>query len=223
MKTAAGRIEEIFLDGSARIRCPPEAVPAPGQYLLVHARASPLPLAVPVFYSDSAPQGFRSAPALPAEWNPGISLSMRGPIGRGFSVPPAARKLALIAFDDSPSRLRGVLSLALRQKAEVALVCDYPTGDLPEIVEVHPLQFIPEILQWADFTAMDAARENLNQLKDMLGDRIPAAAGGEAQILIRTPMPCGALAECGVCAVTFRHGWKLTCRDGPVFGWKEVF
>src|SRR5690606_34348922 len=48
MKTATGSIEEIFLDGSARITCLPELIPAPGQYLLAHAAASDSPLAIPL-------------------------------------------------------------------------------------------------------------------------------------------------------------------------------
>ena len=30
-------------------------------------------------------------------------------------------------------------------------------------------------------------------------------------------MPCGGAAECGICAVPFGRGWKLACKDGPVF------
>ena len=41
--------------------------------------------------------------------------------------------------------------------------------------------------------------------------------GGEAQALVRTPMPCGALADCGVCTVRTSRGPKLACKDGPVF------
>ncbi|MBI3152940.1 MAG: hypothetical protein HYZ21_12455, partial [Chloroflexi bacterium] len=45
---------------------------------------------------------------------------------------------------------------------------------------------------------------------------------GEAQVLIRTQMPCGALAECGICAVMVGQQWKMACKDGPVFDWKEL-
>jgi NAD(P)H-flavin reductase len=41
-------------------------------------------------------------------------------------------------------------------------------------------------------------------------------------VLLRTQMPCGALAECGVCAVRTRGGWKMACKDGPVFDWREL-
>jgi NAD(P)H-flavin reductase len=222
MKTAKGIVEELFLDGSARISCPPELIPAPGQYLLAHANASPDLLPVPLFSSDSTPNGFRSAPPLPRIWRPGDALTVRGPIGHGFVLPPAARKMALIAFDDSPARLHGLIPLALKQGAEIVLVSDKVTEDLPEIIEVQPLKAMHEILQWADFAALDAARENLNQLQGMLRGQNQAGLQCEAQVLVRTPMPCGALAECGVCAVMVHHEWKMICKDGPVFSLKEL-
>lgn len=221
MKTAKGSVEETYLDGSARIACPPELTPAPGQYLLAHADASSDPLPVSLFSSDSTSNGFRSAPPLPHGWHPGDLLTIRGPIGHGFSIPHAARKAALIAFDDSPARLRGLISVALKQGAEIVLVSDLAAEDLPEIIEVQPLKAMLDILQWADYAAVDAARENLNRLRGMLGEQNQAGLKCEAQVLVRTQMPCGALAECGVCAVMFHHEWRMACKDGPVFNLKE--
>src|SRR3972149_7391694 len=117
MKIGEGQLHEIYLDSGARITCPPELIPAPGQYLLAHARGSDSPLAVPIFFSDSAPNGFRSAPLVNSTWLPGTRLNLRGPLGHGFSISASARKVALIAFDDSPARLRGLISIALKQKA----------------------------------------------------------------------------------------------------------
>ena len=222
MKTATGSIEEIFLDGSARIVCPADLVPAPGQYLLAHAIASNDPLPVPLFSSLLSPQGFRSAPALPSAWKPGDSLTLRGPIGHGFILPPSMRKMALIAFDDSPARLLGLIAPALKKNAEIVLVSDSAMADLPEIVEVQPLPALLDALQWSDYVAMDVSRENLPRLKEMLGRNPQAAAKSEAQILIRAPMPCGALADCGVCALPLHHEWRMVCKDGPVFSLREL-
>jgi len=217
MKNGEGQLSEIYLDSRAQILCPPDLIPAPGQYTLAHARGSDDPLAVPVFFSDSAPNGFRAVPFLPLAWRPGTQLNLRGPLGHGFSIPPFARKVALIAFDDSPARLRGLISIALKQDAEIVLVCNSVVDDIPEAVEVQPLQAMTDIYQWADYAALDVARENLNQLGKMLGVGGQARAPREAQVLVRAPMPCGALAECGVCALTIRHEWKMICKDGPVF------
>ena len=236
MKIGEGQLHEIYLDSGARITCPPELIPVPGQYLLAHAPASDSPLAVPVFFSDSAPNGFRCAPLLKSAWLPGTRLNLRGPIGHGFLIPPAARKVAMIAFDDAPVRLHGLIAVALKQNAEVVLVCDSAVKDLPEVVEIQPLQVLREIIQWADYAAMDVRRENLHQLMEMLGKQEHVRARSEAaaltarpsltvskgQVLVRAPMPCGALAECGVCALTLRHKWKMICKDGPVFDIKEL-
>jgi dihydroorotate dehydrogenase electron transfer subunit len=222
MKTVQGRLEEIFMDGSAGIVCPPELIPHPGQYLHAHADGSASPLAVSLFPSLISPSGFRSAPVVPASWRPGDVLHLRGPIGRGFSIPPASKRIAMVAFDDSPSRLRALLPIALKQNAEIVLVCDSQTGDLPEIVEVQPMNEMIEILHWADYAAFDVDRENLNRLRERLAGMNQAGAGIEAQVLIRSAMPCGGIADCGVCALTLRHDWKMICKDGPVFDLREI-
>ncbi len=222
MRNGQGLLSEIYLDSRAQINCPPELIPAPGQYLLAQARGSDSPLAVPVFFSDSAPNGFRSAPLIDSSWTPGTRLNLRGPLGHGFSIPAFARKVALIAFDNSPARLRGLISIALKQGAEVVLVSNTVLDDIPEAVEVQPLQAMFEIYRWADFAAFDVERENLIHLKENFGKLDQARSPREAQVLVRAPMPCGALAECGVCALTIKHEWKMICKDGPVFEMSEL-
>lgn len=59
--------------------------------------------------------------------------------------------------------------------------------------------------------------KSLLGLGKMLRPDAPHPTLPEAQILVRVPMPCGALAECGVCAVRLRDGVALACDDGPVF------
>jgi len=223
MKTGKGKIEELFLDGSARISCAPELIPAPGQYVLAHADGSDASLPVPLFSSLPLSQnGFRSAPPLPPFWHPGTSLSLRGPIGHGFMLPITARKIALIAFDDVPARVLGLVSLGLKQNAEIVLVTNFQQDDLPEVVEVQPLRGLGETLQWADYAAVDVSRENLNQLREMLVGKDHCTVKVEAQVLVRAPMPCGALADCGVCALSLHHEWKMVCKDGPVFALRDI-
>jgi hypothetical protein len=225
MRNGEGQLVEIYLDSRSRITCPPDLIPSPGQYILAHARGSDSSLAVPVFFSDSAPNGFRSAPFLPLAWKPGAQLNLRGPLGHGFAIPSFARKVALITFDESPARLHGLISIGLKQDAEVVLVSNMVLDDMPEAVEIQPPQALIDIYQWADFAAFDVARENLHQLGEMLGKQEQAKGSAlsvskgprEAQVLVRAPMPCGALAECGVCALNIRHEWKMICKDGPVF------
>jgi hypothetical protein len=128
----------------------------------------------------------------------------------------------LVAYDDGPARVRGLIGPALRQKAGVVLLCDSASGDLADDVEVQPLSVLGEILAWADYVALDIARENLPGLRERLGSSKPVQAARDTQVLIRTPIPCGGIAECGVCAVTMKSGWKLACKDGPVVDWNEL-
>src|SRR3990172_7565100 len=128
MHTGKGRVIELVLeDGrrSARLACPGHLIPSPGQYLL-GADAPDAVLPVPLFYTDSAPSGvapawrgtFGVAP-VPDSWQPGQEFHLRGPLGRGFALPLAARRVALVAYDDAPSRLRGLIWPALKQDAAV--------------------------------------------------------------------------------------------------------
>lgn len=227
MHTGKGRIVELILeDGGhlARISCPPGLIPSPGEYLLVgeadHASDTPLP--VPVFYTDSAAEGFIAAPLVNTSWRPGQELQLRGPLGRGLELPVSARKVALVAFDNPPVRLRGLIGPSLRQNAAVVLVCDFAPERWPNEVEVQPLATLADVMNWADYMVLDAARENLYKLGERLGWINQPPALREAQVLVRTPMPCGGVAECGVCAVNLKSGRKLACKDGPVLDWREL-
>ena len=118
--------------------------------------------------------------------------------------------------------MTGLIRQALKQHAAVVLVCHSAPESLPDDVEVQPLSALPDILEWADYLAFDVARENLQQLKEQPGKRNQWAARTGAQVLIRTPVPCGGIADCGVCAVTLKSAWRLACKEGPVFDWGDL-
>jgi NAD(P)H-flavin reductase len=224
MLTGQGELREIFLqdDGlSGRITCPSGLVPAPGQFLLASRPGSDAPLPVPLFKAADSAGGFIAAAPLPESWLPGATLHLRGPLGRGFSLPKASTRLALIALGATPARLLALLPQALAQNASVVLVSGFIPADLPAAVEVRPLADLPEIRRWSDFLAADLPREKLSTLRGLLGlsQETPFPIG---QSLIHVPMPCGALAECGVCAVTVRRGYRLACKDGPIFDLSEL-
>jgi len=222
MNNGHGTIKELLQDSRALINCPPKMIPTPGQYLLAHIAGSDSSVASSVFFSDSAANGFLAAYDSGLNLQPGTQLNLRGPLGHGFTPPTSARKIALIAFDDLPSRLRGLIPLGLKQGAEIVLVSDSQAVDLPEVVEVQPLKALTEIMNWADYTAIDILRENLFRLKEMFENENQQSTRNEPQMLIRSLMPCGGLAECGVCALANESGWRMICKDGPVFNLKDV-
>jgi len=224
MHTGKGQVFELILEDGlrhGRVSCPSNLIPSPGQYLLA-GDTSDSPLPVPLFHTDSAVQGFIAAAPIPDSWNPGTELYLRGPLGHGFDLPLSARKVGLIALDVSPARLRGLIQPALKHDAAVVIVCKTTPDHLPDEVEVHPVSALNDIVDWADYLAFDVARENLNQLKERLGKMNQVAASKESQVLIYTAIPCGGIAECGICAVTLKSTWKLACKDGPVFDWRGL-
>jgi hypothetical protein len=225
MRTAEAEILELSLEGdlpAARLACPPGLVPAPGRYLLAARPGTDDPLPVPLFAARVTPDGFLAAPPVPADWAPGTRLRLRGPLGGGFNPPPAARRVALAALGETPSRLLALLPAVLGQGAALTLLWERPFGSLPAEVEVQPPAALPEVCAWADYLALDLPRARLAELPDLLGWNLPGALPPAAQVLVETPLPCGGLAECGVCAVEVRRSWKLACKDGPVFDLAEL-
>ena len=223
MKQGTGELIELTLQNGltgGRLLCSQNLIPSPGQYLLAHEPVSEAPLPAPVFSAGSFAGGFLVAPPLPPNWRPGASLAVRGPLGRGFSMPAWAHSIALVALGETAARMKPLLAVALGQGASVALVSDLDLPDLPPEVEVRPVSALRDVAQWADYMALDLTRESLPGLREKLG---LGGRAGEAQALVVTSMPCGGLADCGVCAVTVRRGWKMACKDGPVFDLDELF
>jgi hypothetical protein len=217
---AEGRVSQVRLvDGrrAAMISDAARLAPAPGQYTLAHASGSDDPLATPLFMAKSDGREWLCAPTVPADWQPETKLSMRGPLGRGFHLDKSARRVAVIAPEGDSSRLLPLLEAALGLEAAVTLVTDHAPEDLPLQVEVQPMRLLQEVCGWSQYAAFDVDRDHLPELWARLGGQDKVRLGGVAQVLIRTPMPCGALGDCGVCTVRTRRGNRLVCKDGPVF------
>ncbi len=218
MQGIATVAELSLLDGlaAARLVCLPGLIPSPGQYVLAHPGGVDPPLATWLFPAEIFSDGFLAAPPVPSSWRPGIQLYLRGPLGRGFSLPPRARRLALLAFRCSSRVLLALLKPAFKQGAAVTLVAERIPEDLPLDVEAQPLSSLPDVCRWADYLALDLPREQLPDVRAALHDLRPVMKA-EGQVLVRTPMPCGALAACGVCSVQMGRETLLACDDGPVF------
>jgi NAD(P)H-flavin reductase len=225
VKRDTGELVELYLESGrtgGRLLCPRDLIPEPGQYLLAHDPASDAPLPAPVFNAGSVPGGFMIAPPIPRTWQPGMTLSLRGPLGKGFSMPGSAGCVALVALGETSARLNPLLADALEQDALVVLVSDLDLPDLPSEVEIQPVSALADVSTWADYIAIDMPSASLPELREKLGFGRQARSAFEAEVLVLTPMPCGGIAECGVCAVSVRRGWKMACRHGPVFDLQEL-
>ncbi len=225
MAQGIGRIMELHLESGGLggwIDCPPGMRPQPGQYLLASSPDVSEPLPHVLFPAEVMEGRLRIAAPLPPAWTVGTKLGLRGPLGRGFTLPAATRRLAMACLDDSPARLLPLAAQALRQNAAVALYARTVVAHLPEEVEVLPLDLLPEAPAWADFLALDISIATLPVLREQLGLRPHQLLGCHTQVLVRTAMPCSGLGDCGVCAVRTRDGWRLACSDGPVFDFLQL-
>lgn len=161
---------------------------------------------------------------IPFYWLPGDQIYINGPLGNGFSLPSDSHFVALLSPDGDFERLMPLANLALKQNASISLILGTMPdregflSNLPEAMEVHDLSNIQNALNWADFLAIDLKIEDLINLESLLGiseqDIIPIRQG---QVLLRAKMPCAGRAQCGICGIKTRSGWKLVCEDGPVF------
>jgi len=196
--------------------------PKPGQFLPcqpIQGGVESLTTSLfPVFGNEN------SLSPLPKTWQPGDVLAYLPPQGRGFNLPVSARRVGLVPFMVSPARLLNLTSACLDQGAAVSLfsAAAVPTellSRVPSQVEILSLADLMENLDWPDYLAMDVPRSALDRFVEHLNGR-PWQCEGE--VLIHTPMPCRGLADCGVCAVKARRGWRFVCKDGPVFPIEEV-
>jgi len=226
MQIAQCHIDETYINGwrAAQINCPKALIPAPGQYLLAQTSpAADSPLPAPIYLAATSLNGFYAANPLPAAWTPGTSLALKGPLGRGFHLPHTARRVLLASWSQTSGRVLSLLETCQRQGAEVALIADSAPEEIPLSVEVLPPAVLPEAARWADYAALDMPREQIENLlaSPPLFDPLNLLSG-YAQVLIETSVPCGGMAECGVCAVSTKNGIRLACKDGPVFGLGEL-
>ncbi|MDA1329559.1 MAG: hypothetical protein O3B43_00605 [Chloroflexi bacterium] len=228
-----GRLKELLLEpyknASALLELPRKAMPRPGQYLLANETLTlqePVPIALfpagPGSSLKSSSQGLLPMwGQLPEHWNAGTPLALRGPLGRGFTIPLRARRVAFIALAETPARLLPALIEAANKGLEITLYCDSPTRELPLNVEVHPLVMLTKPQEWADFILVDTVRGEIDGLAQKLG-AVDQFASLNGEILVLGPMPCGGLAQCGVCSLNIALGQKFICEDGPVFNLAEL-
>lgn len=209
------RLSPAGLEGT--LICPPTIRPLPGQYLMAFAPGQSDALATPLFPAGQTGEFLRVAPPLPGSWAVGMRLQVRGPFGNGFRLPVGARKVALAAFGCGPERVLPLAGLALAQDAAVVLYASAIPENLPSDVEIMPLEQLGDVLEWADYLALDLAENQRDQWQLAVGLKDGKKFPFFGQALVRTAIVCGGIGECGVCAVKTNSGWSLGCKDGPVY------
>ena len=230
MKTFVGKINEIQHNGRGGLQAvlsfsggkPPQ----PGQYFQAHRVVDNEAVIPTTLFPGGISEGeledtFTTAPPIPAHWQPGDELLLSGPLGKGFNLPAHISRLALAALGEDCTHLLPLAAVVLARGGEVALFTEYSYPRLPTQLEISPLAGLEKALLWANFMAVSGSPGQVAALKADLYPRKMMPCPAQALVLI--PMPCGGMAECGVCALPDRKGrTMLACEDGPVFEWDQL-
>jgi dihydroorotate dehydrogenase electron transfer subunit len=180
-----------------------------------------------------------------AALRPGDGVDLVGPLGRGFEVDAAVRRLLLVAdtvhlpallplVSQNPGFFKKPgFSAALLLSAPTAAQL-YPVCLLPASLEVHvvtadgsaghrgsALDPFPDLARWADCVCMACDPATYPALAEVVRQVRISPVRRFAQALIVPPMPCG-VGACQGCAVMVAGGFKLACTDGPVFDLLEL-
>jgi len=225
MTNGVWEIMEIGLaDGAVQLRVSAKTNihPQPGQYFLAYAPEANEPLAAPLFFAGTSNTDWILAGQFPAQWQPATRLNWRGPLGRGFQLLPESRRVALVDWGTRSYSLPALISLALAQDASVVWYSHHMPEWLPPVVEVLPPESLAEAWDWADYLAIECDYKHLAQVAAALMNSPGRKPGCRTELLLHTPLTCGGIAECGVCAVRTKNGWKLACKDGPVFYFDQL-
>jgi NAD(P)H-flavin reductase len=201
----------------------------PGQYFLLND-ASPGGAMVPnaVYPIEITSLGIRIAPPTPTGWAPGLILSGQGPLGNGFHIPAITRKISLVCYHSSPQLILSLASKVQSWGGEANLFWDLPLDTdtiLPfqSSLEILPTQAVDDAFLWADMIAIDVPFSRLDEIRTRREKTGKVFSGRSVEVLIRHDMSCGGMGDCGVCSIpTRKGGWKLVCKDGPVFNWDDL-
>jgi hypothetical protein len=155
---------------------------------------------------------------IPKSWTPGTELHLRGPRGNGYHLPPLTRRVALTTLDlYNVNRLLALADTALTNRAEVSLFTNQHPSDLAPEIEVLPLEELTQAKDWADYLAAVLPPDQVNAFRNSLmlipGRKTPFTV----EIMLEISMICDESSACGVCSVFTSRGWRMACKDGPVF------
>jgi dihydroorotate dehydrogenase electron transfer subunit len=168
----------------------------------------------------------------------GGKLDTLGPLGQGFYINPASKKLLLVAGGIGIAPLAFLAQQALGQKKSVTLLLGAHTKD-----ELYPQKFLPHGIE-SIITTEDGSYGEEGKVTDILpryvnwADQIYACGplamyntiASEkqqwqnkklVQVSLEIRMGCG-IGACFSCSIKTKRGMKRVCLDGPVFNLDDV-
>jgi len=171
----------------------------------------------------------------------GAELDCLGPVGKGFVLPPHARRILCLGSNDAAWALLPLVQRAVTQGYAVTLAAGATTRRqiispslLPISVEYHIAttdgsagrkgdmrSLLPELLPWADAVVAAADRDFYRALGQAVEDVRVLLPKGYAQALYQMDFLCGTGA-CQACAVDIAGGRRRVCLRGPVFDLVDI-
>lgn len=216
-------LEQINGEVCIQLKTLPFVVPTAGQFFQAFAAESNDLLPTLLFPCRLAHDELVLCGDIPKSWMPGTELHLRGPRGNGFHLPPLTRRVALTTLDTiSLNRLLALADFALANRAEVTLFTGQHLSDLAPEIEVLPLEELSQAKDWADYLAAVLQPGQVNDFRNGLQLNSGKITPLTAEVMLDTPMPCDESSACGACAVYTSRGWRLACKDGPVFALDDL-
>ncbi len=165
----------------------------------------------------------------------GASVSVFGPLGNGFVLPPTPQNLLLVAGGIGIAPLYFLAQHALRNNctitllygtvdrnrypvspeiAVVAVTEDGSVGEKGLVIDLLP-RFAEQVDQVFACGPMPMYRDIYTRQREL------KLEGRSVQISLEVRMGCG-VGVCYGCTVKTKSGLKQVCRDGPVFELNEI-
>ncbi len=169
----------------------------------------------------------------------GDSLSIFGPLGRGYAINPRTQNLLLVAGGLGVAAVIALADEAITAGKQVMLLQGarsasklYPPEALPPEVEAfsstddgstgrkgYVTDLLLDHLPWADQVFACGPNSMFASMAEVMRS---ARSRKPVQALLEERMGCGT-GICYGCAVFTRKGVRLVCKDGPRFELREVF
>jgi hypothetical protein len=218
-------IQELKVVGEkiwVRLALPDQLNPPAGRYLQAWELQNTDLLATTLFPVGFIRGWFASSDGIPPLWRAGTALRIKSPLGNGFQLLSGIQRLGLLDLTDSQAAfLIPAIPQALESNAAVSVCSLGMSESLPEVVELLPLSAQLDLISWADCLLISLFPNSLVSAFGPLRKEL-SRLGLAAQILVIAAMPCGGIAECGLCAIDGTKRVLLACKDGPVFDFRDL-
>ena len=226
-----------------QLNCPKIKKPEPGQFVMVRCGdecvlSRPFSIhwadgeRIALFYAVR--EGGRGTAWL-SEVKAGDFVTVFGPLGNGFVLPPTARKLLLVAGGTGIAPLYFLAQHALEQRHKVTLLYGtvdknrYPVS--PEIDTIAVTDdgsvgekgFVTDLLsRFAESSDTVFACGPMPMLRNMFIRRRELKIEGKSvQVSLEVRMGCG-VGVCYGCTIKTTSGLTQVCREGPIFQLNDI-